>query len=79
MGVQTEWVSLRVADGPTMRTWVARPEQASRRGLLVFQEAFGVNAHIRDVAGRFASQGFVAVAPDLFHRTRQPSKAATPI
>jgi len=41
MGVQTEWVSLRVADGPTMRAWVARPEQASRRGLLVFQEAFG--------------------------------------
>ena len=37
--------------------------------MLVFQEAFGVNAHIRDIAGRFAREGFVAVAPELFHRT----------
>jgi carboxymethylenebutenolidase len=35
----------------------------------VFQEAFGVNAHIRDVTARFAAAGFVAIAPELFHRT----------
>ena len=35
----------------------------------MFQEAFGVNAHIRDVAERFAAQGFLAIAPELFHRT----------
>ena len=53
-----------------MRAWVARPDgQPPTRGLLVFQEAFGVNPHIRDVTGRFATAGFLAIAPDLFHRT----------
>ena len=35
----------------------------------MFQEAFGVNAHIRDVSERFASEGYVAIAPELYHRT----------
>ena len=64
----SEWVELPVADGTTMRAYVARPAGTPRRGLLVFQEAFGVNAHIRDVAERFAAQGFLAIAPELFHR-----------
>jgi carboxymethylenebutenolidase len=64
-----EWVELGVGEH-TMRAWVARPEGApATRGLLVFQEAFGVNAHIRDVTERFAESGFVAISPDLFHRT----------
>ncbi len=45
------------------------PKAAKLPGLLVFQEAFGVNAHIRDVTERFARQGYVAIAPELFHRT----------
>ena len=66
----SEWVELAVGDGTSMRAYVARPDgPAPKRGLLVFQEAFGVNAHIRDVAGRFAAQGFLAIAPELFHRT----------
>ena len=53
-----------------MQAWVARPDGPSpARGLLVFQEAFGVNAHIRDVTERFARAGFLAIAPELFHRT----------
>src|SRR4051812_12490558 len=64
-----EWVDLAVADGTSMRAYVARPAEPSGRGLLLFQEAFGVNAHIRDVTDRFAKQGFLAIAPDLFHRT----------
>jgi len=36
---------------------------------MVFQEAFGVNEHIRDVTRRFAGEGYVAIAPELFHRT----------
>lgn len=68
--VRTDWVSLQVADGTTMRAYVARPEgRGTRAGLLVFQEAFGVNAHIRDIAERFAREGFHALAPELFHRT----------
>ncbi|MGC1416495.1 MAG: dienelactone hydrolase family protein [Candidatus Acidiferrum sp.] len=70
MEIRSEYVELSVNDGTTMRAWVARPkEEGAHAGLLVFQEAFGVNAHIRDVAGRFAREGFVAVAPELFHRT----------
>jgi carboxymethylenebutenolidase len=39
--------------------------------MIVFQEAFGVNAHIRDVADRFAQLGFTTIAPELFHRTAE--------
>jgi carboxymethylenebutenolidase len=70
MELTSAYVQLSVNDGTTMSAWVARPkEQGTHPGLLVFQEAFGVNAHIRDIAGRFAREGFLAVAPELFHRT----------
>ncbi|HKW57181.1 MAG TPA: dienelactone hydrolase family protein [Candidatus Acidoferrum sp.] len=70
MEIRSEYAQLAVNDGSTMRAWVARPkEEGSFPGLLVLQEAFGVNAHIRDIAGRFAREGYVAVAPELFHRT----------
>lgn len=71
--INTEHVELAVSDGTRMRAFVARPkEKGATPGLLVFQEAFGVNAHIRDVAMRFAREGFVAIAPELFHRTAPP-------
>ncbi len=67
------YVTLDVADGTQMRAFVGRGEGAGRLpGILVFQEAFGVDVHIRDVAGRFAAAGFVAIAPELFHRTAPP-------
>ena len=56
-----------------MMAFVARPADSEpRAGLLVFQEAYGVNAHIRNVTERFAREGYVAVAPELFHRTAPP-------
>jgi carboxymethylenebutenolidase len=68
--IKTDWVMLNVADGTTMRGYVARPQgSAPHTGLLVFQEAFGVNGHIRDVTERLARGGYIAVAPELFHRT----------
>jgi len=68
--VRTEKVMLQVGDGTSMDAYVATPAEGGKLpGLLVFQEAFGVNAHIRDVAERFAKQGYVAIAPELFHRT----------
>lgn len=70
MDLNTEFVTLSVNDGTSMRAYVARPAgQAHRAGMLVFQEAFGVNAHIREVTERFARQGYLCVAPELFHRT----------
>ena len=64
------WIELTVPDGTSMRAWVARPEGRDRApGLLVFQEIFGVNDHIQEVCERFAAEGFVALAPEMFHRT----------
>src|SRR5215467_13794103 len=69
MSAQTESITLSVSDGTSLRAYVAHPAGKPRAGLMVFQEAFGVNAHIRDVTERFAGQGYLAIAPDLFHRT----------
>lgn len=69
MNPKTEYVTLSVSDGTSMRAYVAHPEGTPRAGLLVFQEAFGVNAHIRDVTERFAREGYLAISPELFHRT----------
>jgi carboxymethylenebutenolidase len=53
-----------------MAAYVARPAAPGRHpGLIVFQEAFGVNSHIRNVTERFAARGYAAIAPELFHRT----------
>jgi len=67
--VQQEWLTLDADDGTSLRAFAARPDALVSRGLLLFQEAFGVNAHIRDVAGRFAAEGFLVISPELFHRT----------
>jgi len=61
--------TIRVADGSEMSAYVAQPRGSGPfPAMLVFQEALGVNAQIRGVADRYAALGFVAVAPDLFHR-----------
>jgi len=66
--IWTDWVNLDVADGTSMRAYVARPQNGrTHAGLLVFQEAFGVNAHIRDIAERLAREGYYALAPELSH------------
>jgi len=75
--IQTEWITLNVADGTTMRAYVARPQDTTQHpGLLVFQEAFGVNGHIRDVTERLAREGYIALAPELFHRTAPDFESA---
>lgn len=69
MPIKTESVNIPVADGTTMRGYLARPEGVPRAAIMVFQEIFGVNEHIRDIAERFAKEGYLALAPELFHRT----------
>ena len=65
-----EKIELKVSGSSPMAAYVARPAGGRRHpGLIVFQEAFGVNGHIRNVTDRFAAQGYVAIAPELFHRT----------
>ena len=49
------WIDLTSADGFVVPTWVARPTGAPRGAVVVLQEIFGVNAHIRDVTERYAA------------------------
>ena len=63
-------ITLNAADGFACPAYVAHPEGPLRGGIVVLQEIFGVNAHIRDVADGFAAQGYYVVAPSLFHRVQ---------
>jgi carboxymethylenebutenolidase len=68
---QQNLVTLPVADGSSMACYTAFP-QNKKNGLpaiILLQEAFGVNHHIRNVADKFAADGYVVIAPELFHRT----------
>jgi carboxymethylenebutenolidase len=71
MKVQAAWKETPVHGAGTMRVYLARPEEkgGSRPVILVLQEAFGVNHHIREVTERIASLGYIAASPELFHRT----------
>ena len=59
---------LTAADGHTFDLYVAEPPAGSKRGIVVIQEIFGVNNHIRRVTDGYAADGFIAVAPALFDR-----------
>jgi carboxymethylenebutenolidase len=64
----SESVTLKAADGHDFSAYVARPEGEPIAGLVVVQEIFGVNAHIRSVADGYAKDGFLAIAPAIFDR-----------
>jgi carboxymethylenebutenolidase len=61
-------ITLTAGDGHELAAYVARPEGPARAGLVVCQEIFGVNAHMRDVCDGFAAEGYLAIAPALFDR-----------
>ncbi|MGE0225171.1 MAG: dienelactone hydrolase family protein [Acetobacteraceae bacterium] len=63
-------IELKAADGHTLSAYVAGPENATK-GVVVIQEIFGLNHHIRDMADRFAAQGYAVVAPALFDRVQK--------
>ena len=62
------FTTLKAADGHELQAYVATPEGAPIGGLVLVQEIFGVNAHIRRVADGFAKDGYLVVAPALFDR-----------
>jgi carboxymethylenebutenolidase len=64
----SEYVTLTATDGHKLSAYVARPAGDPIAGLVVVQEIFGVNAHIRSVADGYAKDGFLAIAPALFDR-----------
>ena len=61
----SRWIDLNTPHGP-VRAWRADPTGPSRGAVVVLQEIFGVNPHIRSVTERLAAEGFVALAPSLF-------------
>jgi len=64
----SEKVTLKASDSFELGAYVARPQGEPTAGLVVVQEIFGVNRHIRSVADGYARDGFLAVAPALFDR-----------
>lgn len=63
-----QMIKLTAADGVTIEAYRAEPAGKPRGGLVVLQEIFGVNAHIKRVADRFAREGYLVIAPALFDR-----------
>ena len=65
-----QFVELTSADGFTFPAYVAQPAGTPKGGLVVLQEIFGVNSHIRSVADGYAADGYFVVAPSTFHRVK---------
>lgn len=65
-----DFVKLLTEDGVDMSAYVARPEGTAKGAVVVVQEIFGINAHIRSIADKYAAEGYVAIAPALFDRVQ---------
>ena len=73
-GLNTQWVDIAAGD-VMLPAYVAMPERAGRFDVvLVIQEIFGVHEHIQDICRRFAHEGFMAIAPELYVREGDPPK-----
>lgn len=69
-GLETSEIQIRTSAGETMGAYLALPEGGGPApAVIVWMEIFGVNEHVRDMTRRFAAEGYVAIAPDFFHRT----------
>ena len=64
-------LQLLAADGNRLSAYVVKPEGTPRGAVVVVQEIFGVNSHIRRVAEQYAAAGYVAIAPALFDRLQK--------
>ena len=65
------FIDLKAADGFSFPAYVAQPAGKPKGAVVVLQEIFGVNSHIRSVADGYAAAGYLAVAPATFHRVKQ--------
>lgn len=66
-----EFTRLMARDGHEFDAWLSPPAGAPRGAVLVLQEIFGVNSHVRAVADGFAAEGYLAIAPSLFDRVKR--------
>jgi len=63
--MRTDNLSFDTANGPTT-AYTALPDQDTNKAVVIIQEWWGVNDHIKDIANRYASEGFIAITPDLY-------------
>lgn len=68
MGMQRQ---LRAEDGFTLGAYEAMPEGEPRGGIVIIQEIFGVNSHIREVVDGYAADGYAVIAPQIFDRVKR--------
>ncbi|GLS21181.1 carboxymethylenebutenolidase [Labrys miyagiensis] len=65
---KSQWITLKAADGVEISAYEVWPDDPARGGLVVIQEIFGVNGHIRRVADSYAADGYHVIAPAIFDR-----------
>src|SRR2546430_3431823 len=63
-----QMIELKTKDRQTISAYRAEPQGKPRGGLVVIQEIWGVNSHIRNVADGYAAEGYLAIAPAIFDR-----------
>lgn len=63
-----QWIDITAKDGGKFKGYLALPPTGKGPGIVLLQEIFGVNAHIRSVAEQYALDGYVVLAPDIFWR-----------
>jgi carboxymethylenebutenolidase len=66
-----QFTTIMARDGHEFQAWLAAPPGRPRGAVLVIQEIFGINAHIRSLTDSFAAEGYTAIAPSLFDRVRR--------
>ncbi len=66
-----KFVELKAKDGHKLNAYVAEPSGKPRGAIVVVQEIFGVNSHIRSVADGYAADGYIAIAPAMFDRVQR--------
>jgi carboxymethylenebutenolidase len=68
METMGDWIKLKAQDGHELGAYVARPTGEATGALVLVQEIYGINAHVRSVADGYAKDGFLVVAPAIFDR-----------
>jgi carboxymethylenebutenolidase len=72
--MNSRWIDIKAQDGGSFKGYLSLPPQAKNKekgpGIVLIQEIFGVNSHIRGVADQYASDGYTVLAPDVFWRVQ---------
>lgn len=66
--MNSRWIDIRAADGRSFQGYLSLPPTGKGPGIVLIQEIFGVNSHIRAVADQYALDGYTVLAPDVFWR-----------